>query len=93
MLEIFSECMGICGSVAFALCPLPQVVKCFRQRDASQVSSGFIALSIFGNFATGEYVAYGDIVNGIYHVPLYFNYGVASLLLILLTFCKIKFSR
>lgn len=93
MLELFSNFSGICGSVAFAVCLLPQVIACLRAKDASQLSWGFLFLSYVGNLATAEYVAYGDVVNGTLHLPLYFNYGIATTLLSILLYCKLKYVR
>ena len=90
MIELISNFFGICGSIAFAVCLLPQVIACYRTKDASQLSWGFIFLSYLGNLATAEYVAYGDIVNGTLHLPLYFNYGIATTLLSILLYYKLN---
>ena len=43
-----ADILGWIGSVAFALCGLPQAWECIKNRTAKGISPGFIALWLIG---------------------------------------------
>lgn len=83
--------IGILGSLCFAFCLLPQVVHAYHHRDARSLSWAFLILSIGGNVFSCTYVAYTNYVSHTWQYPLYFNYGFALLMCILLVVAKLKF--
>ena len=50
------EVVGWIGGFAFALCGLPQVVKCVREQNAQGISWGFLGLWLLGEVCTLVYV-------------------------------------
>lgn len=87
------EILGIVGSLCFAFCLLPQVVATYRHRDARALSWAFIGLSLGGNVFSCAYVLHSNIVSGSWQYPLYFNYGFALSMCIMLAVAKARFGK
>lgn len=85
------QILGAFGSLCFAFCLLPQVIKAYREKTAQGLSWLFLWLSVGGNVASCAYVAYTNYISGIWQYPLYFNYGFALILCFLLIVAKVKF--
>lgn len=90
-METFFWICGIIGSFAFALNLLPQLIKCYKMKSAKDISVGFIVLAFMGNIFSCSFVAYTDYVSGLWQYPIFFNYGTATLLTIVLTIMKIRY--
>lgn len=85
------QILGAIGSLCFAFCLLPQVIKAYREKTAQGLSWLFLLLSAGGNVASCGYVAYTNYISGIWQYPLYFNYGFAFVLCFLLIIAKVKY--
>lgn len=62
------ELVGWVGSIAFALCGLPQAVQSYKDKHSDGITWGFISLWFIGELCTLVYV----MPKG--HWPLIFNY-------------------
>ena len=82
---------GIVGAAAFAINLFPQLIKCDKEKSASQISRGFLVLAFIGNICSAIFVFYTNYVTGLWQVPIYFNYGIATTLTLILTIMKIKY--
>ena len=40
---------GVIGAISFACNLLPQLIKCYKEKSAKQISVGFIILAFMGN--------------------------------------------
>jgi len=85
------QIVGVIGSLCFAFCLLPQVIKAYREKTTNGISWLFLLLSAVGNIASCSYVVYTNILSGCYQYPLYFNYGFALSLCVLLIVAKLRF--
>lgn len=85
------QILGAIGSLCFEFCLLPQVIKVYRQKTAQGLSWLFLLLSAGGNVASCGYVAYANYISGIWKYTLYFNYGFAFVLCVLLIIAKVKY--
>ena len=84
---------GIVGSFAFAINLLPQLIKCYKEKSASQISKGFLFLAFMGNICSAIFVFYTNYITGLWQYPIFFNYGIATTLTFILTIMKIKYSK
>ena len=84
---------GIIGAVSFACNLLPQLIKCYKEKSAKQISVGFIILAFVGNLCSAVFVFYTNYKTGLWQIPIYFNYGIATLLTIILTIMKVKYDK
>lgn len=89
---VINEVIGWIGSVFFAICALPQAIHTFRTKRSDDLSELFLWFWFLGEVFTLVYIIYGDIKNGIYHFPLYFNYIFNLLLLFYLLYAKYTYS-
>ena len=76
--------IGIAGSVAFAVNLLPQVIKAYRTKSTDDISQTFIYLAYTGNVCSCIFVYYSNLKAGFWQYPLYFNYGTAFTLTVIL---------
>ena len=60
--------VGWIGSIAFAVCSIPQAYHCFKVKNANGISWGLIILSLVGEVCSLVYV----LPMG--HIPLILNY-------------------
>jgi uncharacterized protein with PQ loop repeat len=84
---------GILGAFAFAINLLPQLIKCYKEKSASQISVGFLILAFMGNICSAVFVFYTNYVTGLWQYPIFFNYGVATTLTFILSIMKWKYRR
>lgn len=76
--------IGIIGSFAFAVNLLPQVIKAYRTKSTDDISKSFIYLAYTGNLCSCVFVLYSNMQSGFWQYPLYFNYGTAFTLTVVL---------
>jgi uncharacterized protein with PQ loop repeat len=84
---------GIIGAAAFAINLAPQVIKCYKEKSANQISRGFLVLAFVGNLCSAVFVFYTNYVTGLWQIPIYFNYGIATMLTLVLTIMKVKYGK
>lgn len=86
--------LGVIGAIAFAINLAPQVYKCFKDKSAKQISVGFLILAFTGNVCYGLYLIYlnwgSDFLT---MLPIYFNYGSAFTLTLILSIMKRKYDK
>jgi uncharacterized protein with PQ loop repeat len=80
--------IGWLGAFLFAICAVPQVIKTWKTKKADDLSWLFLLFWFFGEILTLTYIIIDDILLGIYHYPLYFNYILNILLLFYLIYAK-----
>lgn len=78
---------------AFAINLFPQLIKCYKEKSADQISVGFIILAFMGNICSAVFVFYTNWKTGLWQIPIYFNYGIATLLTIILSVMKYKYKK
>ena len=93
MIETVCWLFGIIGAGAFAINLFPQLIKCYKEKSAKQISVGFIILAFMGNLCSAIFVFYTNYKTGLWQIPIYFNYGIATLLTIILTIMKVKYDK
>ena len=93
MIETICWLFGIVGAGAFAINLFPQLIKCYKEKSAKQISVGFIILAFMGNICSAVFVFYTNYVTGLWQIPIFFNYGIATLLTIILTIMKVKYDK
>jgi uncharacterized protein with PQ loop repeat len=81
------ETVAWIGSIALALCALPQTILCVKQKHARGLSWGFI-----GIWFTGE-VCMLSYVFSLWNWPLIFNYGANAVMLAIILTYKVKDER
>ena len=85
---------GVIGAIAFAINLAPQVYKCYKEKSAKQISIGFLVLAFIGNIGYGLYLIYlnwnADFLT---MIPIYFNYGTATTLTLILSIMKQKYDK
>ena len=84
---------GVIGAISFACNLLPQLIKCYKEKSAKQISVGFIILAFIVNLCSAVFVFYTNYKTGLWQIPIYFNYGIATLLTIILTIMKVKYDK
>jgi len=84
---------GVVGAVAFAINLLPQLIKCYKEKSAEQISVGFLILAFMGNICSAVFVFYTNYMTGLWQYPIFFNYGVATILTTILSIMKWKYNK
>lgn len=84
---------GVIGAVAFAINLLPQLIKCYKEKSAEQMSVGFLILAFMGNICSAVFVFYTNYMTGLWQYPIFFNYGVATILTTILSIMKWKYNK
>ena len=84
---------GVIGAVAFAINLLPQLIKCYKEKSAEQISVGFLLLAFMGNICSAVFVFYTNYMTGLWQYPIFFNYGVATILTTILSIMKWKYNK
>lgn len=84
--------IGGIGAVAFAIASLPLIFKAIHEKSSRSISTGYIILGLIGNICSATYVIWTNILSNMFQIPLYFNYGVATVCILILIFLKIHFS-
>jgi uncharacterized protein with PQ loop repeat len=64
------ELIGWIAAVCFAICGLPQTIKCIREKNANGLSWGFLILWLLGEILMLTYVVIRLDTNA----PMLFNY-------------------
>lgn len=82
--------IGIIGNLAFAFKSSFQIIKCYKNKSAKDVSMGMITSDFIGNVCCAAFI-FGT--TGFYQWPQFVNYGFATLFLIILMGMKIYYDR
>ena len=83
--------VGWIGAFVLATCAVPQVIHTWRTKKANDLSKIFLLFWYFGEVLTLAYICYDDIIKGIHHFPLYFNYLLNIILVIYLLYAKTRY--
>ena len=83
-----NEIVGWAGSIMLSVCAVPQVYRTWRTRKAGDLSWGFLILWFFGEIFTFAYILVGDFLSQVFHLPLYLNYLLNTLLVVYLIYAK-----
>ena len=87
-MDILFTIIGFIGAGAFASCTLPQILRVLKRKSTADISLLFILLSLLGNLASASYILYTNIQGGFWQIPQYFNYTIATTLVVTL---KLKY--
>lgn len=88
---MLSDIVGYISAIAFAIMAFPQIITIILKKDGSGTSWGFIILNYIGNLCAIYYISSKDLITGETHYPLYLNYCVATLNLVILTILKLRY--
>lgn len=83
--------IGFSGAAFFASCTLPQIIRALKRHSTADISLLFILLSLGGNLCSATYIFYTNYVSGYWQIPQYFNYSIATSLVITLLVIKLKY--
>lgn len=89
-MDILFTIIGFIGAGAFASCTLPQILRVLKRKSTADISLLFILLSLLGNLASASYIIYTNIHGGFWQIPQYFNYTIATTLVVTLLVLKLK---
>lgn len=89
----FFTILGFIGATSFALCTLPQILRVKKRKSTADISLLFVLLSLLGNLTSASYILYTNIQSGFWQIPQYFNYTIATTLVITLLVLKLKYDR
>ena len=89
----FITVLGFIGAACFALCTAPQILRVLKRKSTADISLLFILLSLGGNLCSATYIFYTNWVSGYWQIPQYFNYSVATTLVVTLLCLKIKYDK
>lgn len=90
---MFHLVLGWAGAVLFAICAVPQVIKTWREKSASDLSWLFLLFWFFGEIFTLIYIVIDDVIEGLTHLPLYLNYAFNTILVVYLLYAKFMYSE
>lgn len=90
-MTIFFTILGFIGAASFALCTLPQILRVKKRKSTGDISLLFVLLSLLGNLTSASYILYTNIQQGFWQWPQYFNYAIATSLVITLLCLKLKY--
>lgn len=83
--------IGMVGSLAFSINLLPILIKCYKTHNCDTITESFLGLAYAGNICSGIFVFYTDYITGLWQYPIFFNYGTALTLTILLNVLKNRY--
>lgn len=83
--------IGFLAAGCFAFCTLPEILHVKKRKSTSDVSLLFVLLSLLGNLMSASYILYTNIQQGFWQIPQYFNYSIATTLVITLLVLKLKY--
>ena len=86
-----NEAIGWLGSILFATCAIPQVVKTWKTKRADDLSWLFLLFWLFGEIFTIIYIVVDDLSRQITHYPLYINYAFNTVLVFYLIYAKASY--
>lgn len=90
---MLSDIVGYISAIAFAIMAVPQIITIILKKDGSGTSCGFVILNFIGNLCAIYYILNKDSLSGETHYPLYLNYSIATLNLIILSVLKVVFKK
>ena len=93
LLDYAFVAIGFVGCLMFAFCNAPQVVKSYKDKNGSGLSSAFLVMQLLGNIFNFLYIEYTNIKNGICQYPMYLNYSVALVFVIVLIVIKDYYAK
>lgn len=83
--------IGFIAAICFGFCTLPQILRVLKRKSTADISMLFIILSLLGNLCSASYIFYTNLQSGLWQIPQYFNYSVATTMVITLMFLKLKY--
>ena len=89
----FITVLGFVGAACFALCTAPQILRVLKRKSTADISLLFILLSLGGNLCSATYIFYTNWVSSYWQIPQYFNYTIATTLVVTLLCLKIKYDK
>jgi uncharacterized protein with PQ loop repeat len=89
----FITVLGFVGAACFALCTAPQILRVLKRKSTADISLLFILLSLGGNLCSATYIFYTNWCYGYWQIPQYFNYTIATTLVVTLLCLKIKYDK
>ena len=87
------ETIGWIGGVCLIMCGIPQLIKTYRTKSASDLSWMFLWLWFLGEVFSLVYVFENNIRGHEWQLPLIANYLFNILVLVFLIFGKMKFDK
>lgn len=81
------------SAICFGFCTLPQILRVLKRKSTADISLLFILLSLGGNLCSATYIFYTNWVSGYWQIPQYFNYTIATTLVVTLLCLKIKYDK
>jgi uncharacterized protein with PQ loop repeat len=78
------DTLGWLSAICFGISPLPQVIKCFKEKHALGISWGFITLWLAGEIFAISYILPRK------DVPLLTNYMLNTVYISIILYYKIK---
>ena len=86
------EILGWFGNIILSIGVIPQVFQTWKTHNVSSFNWLFLLMWAFGVLFTFVYIAYNDIIKGIYQWPLWLNYIVNILATFYLVWAKYYYS-
>lgn len=83
--------IGFIGALAFASCTGPQILRVLKRKSTADISMLFIILSLIGNLCSASYIFYTNLLSGLWQIPQYLNYSIATSLVVTLLCLKLKY--
>ena len=90
-MDKFFFCMGLTSALCFGFCTLPQILRVKKRKSTADISLLFVLLSLLGNLTSASYILYTNIQQGFWQIPQYFNYAIATTLVVTLLTYKLKY--
>ena len=84
------EIIGWIGAVLLAFCGVPQAIKTFYTKRATDFSWFFLFMWYFGEILVVVYVINDNYINNNWQLPLIFNYVLNILIITYLLYAKGK---
>jgi len=82
------ETLGWVGAALFCFCAVPQSIKVYRTKSASDLSWIFLLMWLFGEIFTLIYVIDENIQLGSFQWPLISNYVMNMILVMYLVYAR-----
>lgn len=88
MIETIINYSGWVGALLLAFGGIPQVIKTWKTKKANDLSWLFLLAWFFGGLFLIFYIVGGDILQKNYHIPLYLNYSLNTIVPLYLIYAK-----
>ena len=85
------EVMGWLGATCFSFCGLPQAIKTYQTKSASDFSWAFLLLWWFGEIFTFVYVFMTNLAKDDFQYPLLANYVLNFIIICYLFYAKVQY--